>query len=327
LGGDERKINLLMTWQTSDSLACSDQAPGLLPDPALEQTTDVQAPLEWAGMQGIDLPVFLGEPKEEHPVHARTAVYVNLPDPHVRGIHMSRLYQRMDRFAAHERLTPDSLRALLIDLVRSHTDCGSTRAKTIWEFALLRRRPALITEGLGGWQAYPVRLSARWERGAFSARVAVTVTYSSTCPCSAALSRRVVMEAFLAEFGALSSVPIGKATEWLQSNGSLATPHSQRSVATISVALTETVDSLGLGELIDRIEAALGTPVQTAVKRLDEQAFARNNGENLMFVEDAARRIERALKCSYADLSIQVRHLESLHPHDAVAETGGSSTD
>jgi len=58
--------------------------------------------------------------------------------------------------------------------------------------------------------------------------------------------------------------------------------------------------------------------VQTAVKRADEQAFAALNGQNLMFVEDAARRIEAALG-EYTRPSVHVRHLESLHPHDAVA--------
>ncbi len=57
--------------------------------------------------------------------------------------------------------------------------------------------------------------------------------------------------------------------------------------------------------------------MQTAVKRADEQAFAALNGQNLMFVEDAARRIEAAL-VGYQNPGIQVRHLESLHPHDAV---------
>ena len=41
-------------------------------------------------------------------------------------------------------------------------------------------------------------------------------------------------------------------------------------------------------DLIDRIEDALKTPVQTAVKREDEQAFALLNGENLMFCEGVA---------------------------------------
>ena len=41
--------------------------------------------------------------------------------------------------------------------------------------------------------------------------------------------------------------------------------------------------------------AALGTTLQTAVKRADEQAFALANGQNLMFCEDAARRLHAAL--------------------------------
>jgi GTP cyclohydrolase I len=73
--------------------------------------------------------------------------------------------------------------------------------------------------------------------------------------------------------------------------------------------------------LIDQTEQALGTPVQTAVKREDEQAFALANGSNLMFCEDAARRIQKALDADtrLADFHIRVEHQESLHPHDAVA--------
>ena len=48
-------------------------------------------------------------------------------------------------------------------------------------------------------------------------------------------------------------------------------------------------------EMIDLVENVLQTPVQAAVKREDEQAFALRNGQNLMFCEDAARRIQRAL--------------------------------
>ena len=81
---------------------------------------------------------------------------------------------------------------------------------------------------------------------------------------------------------------------------------------------------LPLLTLIDQVEAALGTPLQTAVKRADEQAFAELNGQNLMFVEDAARRIQAALQQGqWRDPRAQVCHMESLHPHDAVAWAGG----
>src|ERR1700747_1699968 len=76
-----------------------------------------------------------------------------------------------------------------------------------------------------------------------------------------------------------------------------------------------------IAEIIDAIEDALQTPVQTAVKREDEQAFALLNGANLMFCEDAARRIQTALANDerVADFWIRASHMESLHPHNAVA--------
>ncbi len=45
------------------------------------------------------------------------------------------------------------------------------------------------------------------------------------------------------------------------------------------------------------------------------------NGENLMFCEDAARRMQRALGADerVTDFWIRAAHHESLHPHDAVA--------
>jgi GTP cyclohydrolase I len=126
-------------------------------------------------------------------------------------------------------------------------------------------------------------------------------------------------------FGEQHSVDSKRVAEWLHRYASLATPHSQRSEAHVSVDITDNDETLGLGllPLIDRIEHAVCTPVQTAVKRADEQAFAALNGQNLMFVEDAARRIEAALR-AYSNLSVYVRHMESLHPHDAVAWTTSS---
>jgi GTP cyclohydrolase I len=61
--------------------------------------------------------------------------------------------------------------------------------------------------------------------------------------------------------------------------------------------------------------------VQTAVKREDEQAFALANGGNLMFCEDAARRVQKTLDAlpGVGDFHVRIAHHESLHPHDAVA--------
>ena len=71
------------------------------------------------------------------------------------------------------------------------------------------------------------------------------------------------------------------------------------------------------------IEDSLQTPVQAAVKREDEQEFARLNGQNLMFCEDAARRLQYSMNKAqgYDDFWLKINHLESLHAHDAVSIT------
>jgi GTP cyclohydrolase I len=76
-----------------------------------------------------------------------------------------------------------------------------------------------------------------------------------------------------------------------------------------------------IDDLINQVEDALKTPVQAAVKREDEQEFARLNGQNLMFCEDAARRVKNALdmESDYTDYWVRVDHVESLHPHNAVS--------
>jgi len=132
-----------------------------------------------------------------------------------------------------------------------------------------------------------------------------------------------VADGFREHFPDRSGLTSEEVAAWLQQNATLATPHSQRSEATVSVNISDSSESFRLMALIDQIEAVLATPVQTAVKRADEQAFAWLNGQNLMYVEDAARRIQSALSGLYDNLRTHVRHLESLHSHDAVASASG----
>lgn len=289
-----------------------------LPDVSLTDIAPSLSPLAWVGMQGIDLPITVAESGYRRDLHARADVQVDLPAPHVKGIHMSRLYRLLDNLGQGEALSPAGLHHLLQAMIDSHRDCDSRSARLRLSLDLLVRRPALVTQGLSGWKSYPARLDASLIDGAFRCRAQVTVGYSSTCPCSAALARQKVEQGFLDAFGGQSQVEPASVAAWLHRHATLATPHSQRSEAKIAVDVAAEATSLGLLALIDRIEQAVGTPVQTAVKRADEQAFAALNGQNLMFVEDAARRIEAVLG-EYARPSVHVRHLESLHPHDAVA--------
>jgi len=107
---------------------------------------------------------------------------------------------------------------------------------------------------------------------------------------------------------------------WIQSQaGSVATPHSQRSYAYIRLSLADN-NWPEIAPLLFQFEDIIGTPVQTAVKRVDEQEFAKLNAENLMFCEDVARRIKLALEqmLFVHDYWFKVEHQESLHAHNAV---------
>lgn len=286
----------------------------LLPDVARTQPSSTLMPLDWVGMQHIDQPVYLAG--SAIPVHARADVQVDLPDPAIKGIHMSRLYRLLDQLAA-QPLTPATVGETLQAMVASHADCHSTQARLRLRFELLCRRPALLTPNLSGWKAYPVVLEGQWHAGQLRLRLQVEVGYSSTCPCSAALARQHVEQAFSDAFAGTSNLEPQQVANWLREHATAATPHSQRSAAQVAVDVTTA--QLPILALIDRVEGALQTPLQTAVKRADEQAFAQLNGQNLMYVEDAARRIQDALGHDYQSIKVFVSHRESLHPHDAVA--------
>ncbi|MCC5793273.1 MAG: GTP cyclohydrolase I FolE2 [Chromatiales bacterium] len=290
-----------------------------LPDVARTAALIADPSLDWVGMRDIELPVRLAP--AGIPSSARADIFVDLPANAGRGIHMSRLYLLLHEFVARASLSPPELQELLQDAVQTHADCQSTRARVVIHLDHLVERPALVTPGLTGWRSYPITVTAEIRpQLSLAIRLTVKVSYSSTCPCSAALARQVLESRYLSDFSARSEVSPADTAQWLRKHGSVATPHSQRSTACVTVSIPEDATDLGVDRLIERIEEALGTPVQTAVKRADEQAFAELNGANLMYVEDAARRLQQALASRYNSGQIRVQHHESLHPHDAFVE-------
>lgn len=293
----------------------------IMPDIANEARPAAAGQLAWVGMGEIEAPVRFTLPDGAVQVaSARARAFVNLHRSDARGIHMSRLYLHLDRHLADEPLSPAGLKRLLRDFLDSHAEL-SDRALLELRFDALLRRKALVSDN-SGWKAYPVKLLATLDRSGFTLELEVRVVYSSTCPCSAALARQLIQEQFRLDFPGGQGVEAEAVLRWLGSEqGIVATPHSQRSHAEVRVKLAPEASSIPFVELVDCIESALQTPVQTAVKREDEQAFARLNGQNLMFCEDAARRMQAALAADgrFDDFWIRASHLESLHAHDAVA--------
>ena len=298
-----------------------------MPDVAGDAAAAARA-LDWVGMRNIALPLRLrGEDGAVLQVPASVDVLVDLRDPDARGIHMSRLYRQLQDTLVEEALTPARLRRVLQTCVESQ-GALSTSARLTLRFEQLLKRRALISDN-SGWKRYPLEIDAVLAQGHTTLTLAFSVEYSSTCPASAALSRQLNAERFVDDFASVHPLSTQVVGEWLASaRGLAATPHAQRSRAEIRVELLASFDELPVADLIDRAEAALGTPVQTAVKREDEQAFARLNAENLMFCEDAARRVAAALAADprVQRFDVRVSHFESLHPHDAVAQVSGKGS-
>ncbi|WFE69038.1 GTP cyclohydrolase FolE2 [Thiomicrospira sp. R3] len=290
-----------------------------MPDIACQPHQGPQATLNWVGMSGIELPVLIQSNHETIRLSSHTQAYVNLINPTSKGIHMSRLYLLLDQMATQQTLTTERVHEILNRFIESHQDL-SDHAFVEFRFDYYERRKSLKSDN-AGWKHYPATLRGELKQGQFKCEVTLEVPYSSTCPCSAALSRQLIQDAFEAKFNKDQTLDYEQVMQWLGTpEGICATPHSQRSYAQVKLHLKEGA-ALDFLDWINLIEDTLQTPVQAAVKREDEQEFARLNASNLMFCEDAARRLQAAFvnQPTVLDFWLRVNHLESLHPHDAVA--------
>lgn len=312
-----RPVSPAKALPSSKTLALPMDAANL---PDAQIASGIFGPLEWVGMENIALPIHLNNGSANHTALARADIAVDLVDPNARGIHMSRLYLLLDQHLSVQSLSPALVRQLLSDCLSTHTGL-SHRAKIALRFELLLRRPALASDH-SGWRSFPITLHAVLDQnGTFELKTSVQITYSSTCPCSAALARQKLQQRFDADFAA-SEMRKSEVMHWLGDvlGGSAATPHAQRSTLDVEFTMLPDSEFFTWQALIDAVEQSLQTPVQTAVKRVDEQAFAARNGANLMFVEDALRRVRSCLEALpfIGAYRACAKHLESLHAHDAV---------
>lgn len=297
-----------------------DTSPRLLPDVANETAPQFESTLDRVGMSGIEVAIVIrGEDGIVMRTPAKVDAYVSLDEPAVKGIHMSRLYLSLQN-ELHTEFSRKQIERILDRFLETHHEM-SRSAYLKFSFEHMIQRASLLSDNTA-WRSYPVQVEALKQGDKITYRVHVRLTYSSACPCSAALSRQLLQQQFEEQFYGHNWLSASTVLSWLGSNETLiAVPHSQRSHADITVDLDETRDDLPIDEIIERTEGVLNTAVQAAVKRADEQEFARLNGANLMFCEDAARRMKSAIETmeGVIDYRIQASHFESLHPHDAVA--------
>ncbi|WP_299149149.1 GTP cyclohydrolase FolE2 [uncultured Tateyamaria sp.] len=210
-----------------------------------------------------------------------------------KGINMSRIMRSFYKYA-EETFSFEVIEAALDDY---KADLESFDARIQMRFSFPMKIDSLRS-GLSGYQYYDIALELV-ERGGVRKKIMhLDYVYSSTCPCSLELSEHA------------------RATR-----GQLATPHSQRSVARVSVVLDDDASVLWFEDVIEACRRAVPTETQVMVKREDEQAFAELNAANPIFVEDAARLFCEQLLADVrvGDFRVIASHQESLHSHDAVS--------
>ncbi len=210
-----------------------------------------------------------------------------------KGINMSRIMRTFYRHAARTFSFEVIERAL--DDYKTDLDSLDARIQMRFSFPM---KVKSLRSGLNGYQYYDIALELVEQSGMRQRIMHLDYVYSSTCPCSLELSEHA----------------------WL-ARRQFATPHSQRSVARISVELAERQGCLWFEDLVEACRVAVPTETQVMVKREDEQAFAELNAANPVFVEDAARLFCQQFESDprIGDFRVIAIHRESLHSHDAVS--------
>ena len=249
--------------------------------------------IQHVGISNFRLPIHF-ETRNGVPVMLETSVTGSVSlEADKKGINMSRI---MRSFYKHseEAFSFEVIEATLDDY---KTDLESFDARIQMRFSYPMKIQSLRS-GLSGYQYYDIALELIEHDGVRQKVMHLDYVYSSTCPCSLELAEHA------------------RATR-----GQLATPHSQRSVARVSVVIAPDTATMWFEDLIEACRRAVPTETQVMVKREDEQAFAELNAANPIFVEDAARLFCEQLLAEKRvdDFRVVASHQESLHSHDAVS--------
>lgn len=247
--------------------------------------------IEHVGIHNFKLPLTIPtKDGKEVVVEASITGTVSL-EANKKGINMSRIMRNFYEYS-NKTVTLDTLEEILHAYKEK---LGSFDAHIFMSFSYPMLIQSLRSE-LKGYQFYKTTLEVNLDKNNNIKRyIHLDFVYSSTCPCSTELSLHA-----------------------MENRNVLATPHSQRSIARVTVQFDE---QIWIEDLIDMCRNALKTEVQVLVKRETEQAFAELNGAYLKFVEDAVRLVyEQLIKDErILDFKVICVHCESLHAHDAIA--------
>lgn len=248
-------------------------------------------PIQQVGITNFRLPLKYPRPDGEL-ITLETSVdgYVGL-DSGRKGINMSRIMRSFYDFK-DEVFHPGKLKEVL-KAYKNDLNTSSGYLRLSFNYPIEQES---LRSGLKGYQYYTTAFEGSLgPENRFRKFVHLNFDYSSACPCSYQLAEHAKENRDVA-----------------------AIPHSQRSIANLTVELK---DDMFVEELVQLCRNALQTETQVMVKREDEQAFAEMNAAYQKFVEDSARLLYEELNREehIHDFVIRCVHMESLHSHDAVS--------
>jgi GTP cyclohydrolase I len=274
----------VVTEQYKDSL------PDLQNGPA-SSIEGANVPIQQVGISNFKLPLKFPTPDGDLLI-LETSVdgYVGL-EADKKGINMGRIMRTFYKFK-EDVFHPDKLEDVLL-AYKEDLESQSAFLKLSFNYPMIKKS---LRSDYEGYQYYRVSIEGKVdEYDRFTSFMHLDFEYSSACPCSYELSEHA------RETRDIASIP-----------------HSQRSVANITVQLNS---EMFIDDLVEICREALQTETQVIVKREDEQAFAEMNGAFQKFVEDAARLLYDELNTEerIRDFVVRCAHLESLHSHEAVS--------
>lgn len=250
------------------------------------------APIQHVGISNFRLPIRY-QTRDGGEIALETSVTGTVSlEADRKGINMSRIMRSFYGHADH--LFSVKVLEAALDDYKADLEAFDARIQMCFSYPI---RVDSLRSGLSGWQYYDISQEVIEHQGQRLRVMHFDYVYSSTCPCSLELSEHA-----------------------REARGRLATPHSQRSIARISLVMNGP-EKIWFEDIVDLCRRAVPTETQVMVKREDEQAFAELNAANPIFVEDAVRAFAKELLAEprIGDFRIIASHQESLHSHDAVS--------
>ncbi|ODS37406.1 GTP cyclohydrolase [Candidatus Altiarchaeales archaeon WOR_SM1_SCG] len=244
--------------------------------------------------------------------------------PSQKGIHMSRMIESIDEII--EKITKhkvvdfeDMCAEIAKELLERNDYAEVSEARVHADFPVERKTPST---GLKTQEVHKLIAKARaWRNKNLRKSIGCRVFGMNACPCAQEMMYGYSKDKLKDLNLEISNENINKILSAIPM-----TSHNQRVEGTLLVE-TDEDERIELNDMVKIIEKSVSSGIYAILKREDEQAVVVCAHENPMFVEDSVRLMLKNFYEEYknlkdnAEITAKIVSFESIHPHDAFAET------